>query len=73
MAGVLDDGSYTKEDLCLRVSDVSHICVKYKQPWWSLPSDGMPRIKGAAMGPHAGFGAIKCGSYDTMRPFEPSF
>lgn len=26
MAGVIDDSSYTREDLCLQVSDVSHIC-----------------------------------------------
>ncbi|CAE6915108.1 unnamed protein product [Symbiodinium sp. CCMP2592] len=47
LAGALDD-CYTKEDLCLRVSDVSHICVKYKQPWWTLPNDGLQRIKGAS-------------------------
>ena len=69
LAGVIDDSSYTKEDLCLQVSDVSHICdpwlnnhlgfgsgsrplgrlqaeVKFKQSWWVLPNDGMPRIKG---------------------------
>ncbi|CAK9084662.1 unnamed protein product, partial [Durusdinium trenchii] len=48
LAGVLDDACYTKEDLCLQVSDVSHICVKYKQPWWTLPNDGLQRIKGAS-------------------------
>lgn len=48
LAGVIDDSSYTKEDLCLQVSDVSHICVKFKQSWWVLPNDGMPRIKGAS-------------------------
>eukprot|EP00439_Symbiodinium_sp_Y106_P027928 s5789_g3.t1 len=47
LAGALDD-CYTKDDLCLRVSDVSHICVKYKQPWWTLPNDGLQRIKGAS-------------------------
>jgi len=26
LAGVIDDSSYTREDLCLQVSDVSHIC-----------------------------------------------
>ncbi|CAJ1408936.1 unnamed protein product [Effrenium voratum] len=45
LAGALDD-CYTKEDLALQVSDVSHICVKYKQPWWVLPADGLSRIKG---------------------------
>eukprot|EP00931_Biecheleriopsis_adriatica_P064049 TRINITY_DN3890_c0_g2_i1.p1 TRINITY_DN3890_c0_g2~~TRINITY_DN3890_c0_g2_i1.p1 ORF type:complete len:351 (+),score=85.76 TRINITY_DN3890_c0_g2_i1:42-1094(+) len=46
LAGSLDDDCYSLEDLCMRVTDVSHICVKFKQPWWTLPKDGLQRIKG---------------------------
>jgi len=46
LAGALDD-SYAKDDLYARVSDVSHICVKWKQPWLTLPKDGLQRIQEA--------------------------
>eukprot|EP00930_Biecheleria_cincta_P006362 TRINITY_DN107362_c0_g1_i1.p1 TRINITY_DN107362_c0_g1~~TRINITY_DN107362_c0_g1_i1.p1 ORF type:complete len:343 (+),score=44.61 TRINITY_DN107362_c0_g1_i1:31-1029(+) len=48
LAGSLDDGCYTKQDLYARTTDVSHICVKYKQPWWKLPDDGLQRCKDAS-------------------------
>eukprot|EP00933_Yihiella_yeosuensis_P017540 TRINITY_DN14622_c0_g1_i1.p1 TRINITY_DN14622_c0_g1~~TRINITY_DN14622_c0_g1_i1.p1 ORF type:complete len:194 (-),score=30.46 TRINITY_DN14622_c0_g1_i1:202-783(-) len=48
LAGSLDDDSYTSSDLEARVSDVSHICVKFKQDWWTLPKDGLKRIKEAS-------------------------
>lgn len=47
LAGAMDDKCYREEDLYARVSNVSHICVKYKQPWWTLPRDGLQRIKEA--------------------------
>lgn len=40
VAGVLDD-AYTEEDV--KVTEVSHICVKWKQCWLTLPDDRLPR------------------------------
>eukprot|EP00931_Biecheleriopsis_adriatica_P121191 TRINITY_DN96282_c0_g1_i1.p1 TRINITY_DN96282_c0_g1~~TRINITY_DN96282_c0_g1_i1.p1 ORF type:complete len:335 (+),score=51.34 TRINITY_DN96282_c0_g1_i1:153-1157(+) len=47
LAGSLDD-CYTKQDLFARTTEVSHICVKYKQSWWKLPDDGLERVKDAS-------------------------
>eukprot|EP00928_Gymnodinium_smaydae_P023834 TRINITY_DN19506_c0_g1_i1.p1 TRINITY_DN19506_c0_g1~~TRINITY_DN19506_c0_g1_i1.p1 ORF type:complete len:374 (-),score=85.16 TRINITY_DN19506_c0_g1_i1:263-1384(-) len=48
LAGTIDDKCFSAEHLQARVTDVSHICVKWKQPWWTLPSDGLKRVKGAS-------------------------
>eukprot|EP00747_Dinoflagellata_sp_TGD_P188859 gnl/TRDRNA2_/TRDRNA2_48436_c0_seq1.p1 gnl/TRDRNA2_/TRDRNA2_48436_c0~~gnl/TRDRNA2_/TRDRNA2_48436_c0_seq1.p1 ORF type:complete len:394 (-),score=70.60 gnl/TRDRNA2_/TRDRNA2_48436_c0_seq1:278-1459(-) len=44
-AGTLDDGSYDLASMRERVTAVEHICVKWKQPWWEIPKDGLPQIQ----------------------------
>lgn len=48
LAGNLDDGCYTISHMQATTTDVSHICVKFKQSWWELPKDGAPRIRDAS-------------------------
>eukprot|EP00811_Abedinium_folium_P013950 NODE_22982_length_686_cov_1.488372.p3 GENE.NODE_22982_length_686_cov_1.488372~~NODE_22982_length_686_cov_1.488372.p3 ORF type:complete len:102 (-),score=31.87 NODE_22982_length_686_cov_1.488372:43-348(-) len=46
--GTLDDGCYGLEHLMACVTYVKHICVRYKQVWWSLPDDGLKRVAKAS-------------------------